>query len=276
MPHRLGVSGSVILSNQEKYEELFWDGINHIEIGEFPDEAAFKYFLTLCHEYNVSYGIHSPLFRGGSKYDLLEKVDFEAEYAWEQLELEAEQMSRLGAEYVLVHFPYFKDDVNDINANELIENGLKRLDDIQEKYSIQLICEPKLGFRRSNAGINYFHNFPVETWEKYNLKLCIDIGDYLIATGDKVFNYIDKWKENIKVVHLHNVMYEGDKYIWIPIHPAHERSEEHFQVENLIKFLAICKDITFVFEHTPHSNPNSQFVKEGYEWVKSILATENN
>jgi sugar phosphate isomerase/epimerase len=272
MSHRLGVSGSVILSNPVKYEELFWEGIHHIEIGEFPDEVAFKYFLALCQKKNTSFGIHSPLYRNKSKYDLLQRVDYEPEYAWDQLEHEAEQMSKLGADYLLVHFPYFKHEVdNEKNVNELIEKGLKKLDEIQRKYSIQLICEPKLGFHRSNSGISYLHNFPIETWEKYNLQLCIDIGDYLIATEDKIFNYIDKWKEHIKVVHLHNVEYKGDKYIWIPIHPGHERSGEHFQVEGLIKYLATCEDITFVFEHTPHSNPNSQFVNAGYQWIKSII-----
>lgn len=77
MPHRLGVSGSVILSNPEKYKELFWEGIDHIEIGEFPNEAAFKNFLVLCQVNNVSFGVHSPLLRGESKYDLLQKVDYE-------------------------------------------------------------------------------------------------------------------------------------------------------------------------------------------------------
>lgn len=274
MPHRLGVSGSVILSNPEKYEELFWEGIEHIEIGEFQDEEAFKHFLALCQKKGASFGIHSPLYRSKSKYDLIQRIDYEPEYAWNQLEQEADQMTKLGADYLLVHFPYFKDEVNDINVNELIEKGLERLDEIQHKYSIQLICEPKLGFRCSNAGINYLHNFPIETWEKYNLKLCIDIGDYLVATGDQIVNYIDKWKEHIKIVHLHNVVYEGDKYIWIPIHPSQESSGEHFKVEKLINFLTTSKDLTFVFEHTPHSNPSNQFVKEGYQWIRSILTTK--
>lgn len=40
MMHKFGVSGSTIYSNEDKYLELFWDGINHIEIGEFADEKA--------------------------------------------------------------------------------------------------------------------------------------------------------------------------------------------------------------------------------------------
>ena len=35
MAHKLGVSGSTIYSNPKLYSELFWEGIEHIEIGEF-------------------------------------------------------------------------------------------------------------------------------------------------------------------------------------------------------------------------------------------------
>jgi len=58
MTHRLGVSGSTIYSNPELYSELFWDGVEHIEIGEFPDEKALNEFLGLCKEKQISFGIH--------------------------------------------------------------------------------------------------------------------------------------------------------------------------------------------------------------------------
>lgn len=93
MSHSLGVSGSTILSNPKQFSELFWEGINHIEIGEFPDEPAFQYFLELNKQKRLSYGVHSPLLRDGSKYDLIQKVQYEPAFAWEQLELEAERLS---------------------------------------------------------------------------------------------------------------------------------------------------------------------------------------
>lgn len=270
MGNRLGVSGSVILSNPELYSELFWEGIDHIEIGEFPDETAVDKFLKLCKEKQYSFGIHSPLLRNQSKYDLIEKVQYDPEHAWKQLEEEAERMVSAGADYLLVHFPYFKQEVT-CNANQWIEEGLRKLNNIREKYSIELICEPKLGFKRSPAGINYLHDFPKETWEKYNIKLCIDIGDYRMAAGERALDYISKWKEFIKVVHLHNVYYEGDRYIWIPVHPTQEQEDSCFKVEQLIRSLEQGKDITFVFEHTPDTNPDKDFVKEGCDWVKSLV-----
>lgn len=269
MAHRLGVSGSIIFSNPELYSELFWKGIEHIEIGEFLNEEALNKFLALSRQHQVSFGVHSPLFRGDSKYDLIEKVQFDSKYAWKQLELEAKRMSALGMEYLLVHFPYFKEDVL-TDTNILIEEGLKKLRYIQEQYSIDIICEPKLGLNRSPAGINYLDKFPIEIWAKYNIKICIDIGDYMIATKEQIFNYLLKWREFIKVVHLHNVHYEGDGYIWIPVHPTQENSN-YYKIEKIIQFLAQSKDVLFIFEHTPETNPSKAFIDEGYRWVSSLV-----
>lgn len=270
MAHRMGISGSVILSDPGRYADLFWEQADHIEIGEFVDEAAFREFLRICGKKGASFGIHSPLYRGQSKNDWMEKVQFEPEYAWDQVESEAKEMAKLGAEYVLVHFPYFKG-VVDGDANLMIEEGLQRLSKIQNKYGIQLVCEPKLGLQRSSAGIEYLHHFPKEVWAKYGLKLCIDVGDYFLATGDRILEYIDNWKEHIHVVHLHNVQFMGDKYIWTPVHPSNENMAGYFSLEKVIAFIASqCQEVTFVFEHTPHTNPSKEFVEEGMEWVRGL------
>lgn len=203
--HKLGVSGSTILSNPDLFNELFWDDIDVIEIGEFPDKKAFSQFLDLSRENDIPFGIHSPLIRNGSKYDLIQKVSVDPSDAWEQLEKEAAFLSQLGAKYILVHFPYFLRETNE-NPGELIEAGLKKLHRIQHEYSINIICEPKLGMERSEAGIKYLDSFPIEIWEEYSLKLCVDIGDYLLATGDDIIKYLRKWKKHIKIVHLHNCL----------------------------------------------------------------------
>lgn len=111
MSHTIGLSGSIILSEPKKFPLLFnKENINHIEIGEFPSKKAFDYFLEQLNEANLSFGLHSPLYRNESKYDLLEKVQFDPEQAWEQFEAEVKYMSELGAAYILVHFPYFKEE----------------------------------------------------------------------------------------------------------------------------------------------------------------------
>lgn len=269
MKHRLGVSGSTILSNPSRYTELFWEGIEHIEIGEFADESALTSFLELCNERQLTFGVHSPLFRNQSKYDLLQTVHFNPEEAWDQVEKEIFQLSTLGAEYVLVHFPYFKETFSG-NVNDVIKNGLERINKLQEKYSFPIICEPKLGINKSPAGINYFQDSFIEYWK--NIGICIDVGDFLIATGDKILDYLEKWTDLIKIVHLHNVEYNKDnKYWWIPVHPSHEADGIHYRIEEIIHFLTKSHNKTFIFEHTPHSEPSVEFVQQGYSWIKQLV-----
>lgn len=269
MSHKVGVSGSTILSNPELFLSLFWDDIEHIEIGEFPNHKALSDFLELCKNKKISLGIHSPLISGESKYDLIEKVQYDPEFAWNQLEEESRKMAAVGVKYILAHFPYFKEDLSR-NVNELIEEGLKRLNKIQQRYSIEVICEPKLGINRSPAGINYLDNFPIDIWKKYDIKLCIDIGDYIIATGNNITDYISKWRDFIKVVHLHNVIYEEGKYIWTPVHPTQEHIEG-YRIDEIIASLSKSKEVIFVFEHTPDTNPSKEYVNEGYKWIKSLI-----
>ena len=120
MAHRLGVSGSTIMSDPTLLNNLFWKDIKHVEIGEFPDEEAFNAFLYLKNKNGVSFGIHSPILRTGSKYDLIEKVRYEPKEAWKMFEVEVKRFAKLGAEYVLVHFPYFINAILD-DPTEIIQ-----------------------------------------------------------------------------------------------------------------------------------------------------------
>ncbi len=271
MTHRLGISGSVILSDSEKFSQLFKDNLQHIEIGEFADKDSFRSFFNSLQKTGMSFGLHSPLLRGHSKYDLIEKVNIDPKEAWSQFKSEVAEMSRHGAEYILVHFPYFKKETTEDPA-EIIEAGLQKLSALQKKYGIQIVCEPKLGLQRSPAGINYLDHFSLETWTKYGLKICIDIGDYMMAAGDKALSYIKKWAEFVRVVHLHNVEYHGEKYIWVPVHPSHEHDGQHFKIKEILQLLTEeCQDVIFVLEHTPHTNPEEKVVDEGIEWVRKII-----
>ncbi|MEH7226700.1 hypothetical protein V7112_23125 [Bacillus sp. JJ1566] len=84
---------------------------------------------------------------------------------------------------------------------------------------------------------------------------------------------MEKWKKHIKVVHLHNVEFHNNKYIWVPVHPSHEIDNLHFRVKDLIRKLSFNSDVFFVFEHTPHTNPTEIFVNEGINWVKEIIGS---
>lgn len=274
MSNKIAISGSTIMSDTSLLHELFIKEADHIEIGEFENDAAYQHFLSLVIKSNKSFGLHSPLFRNKSKYDLIEHVQFEPEKAWVQFENEVKRMAEDGADYILVHFPYFQDESDD--PNKKIEEGLQKLSRLQVKYNLPIVCEPKLGMWKSAKGIEYLHKFPVSVWEKYGLNLCIDIGDYLLAAGKLCMNpleFIQKWKNHIKVVHLHNIEFLDDKYIWVPIHPSHENNGVHFPLKKILHFLAEHKDIYWVLEHTPHSNPTKEFVMEGIQWLKNDILT---
>ncbi|RZT16534.1 TIM barrel protein [Fictibacillus sp. BK138] len=272
MPHKIAISGSTIMSDISLLHDLFIDETSHIEIGEFENEDAYQSFLGMIRNSNKSFGLHSPLFRNDSKYDLIEYVQYEPEESWVQFENEVKRMAEAGAAYILVHFPYFQDESK--HPEKLIEEGLHRLSLLQTKYNLPIVCEPKLGMWKSARGIEYLHKFPVSVWKKYGLKLCMDIGDYLLASAKLSMDpleLIQKWQEYIKVVHLHNIEFIEGKYIWIPIHPSHENDDVHFAVKEILSFIAKQSNIYWVLEHTPHSCPKKEFVMEGIQWLKEDI-----
>lgn len=92
-----------------------------------------------------------------------------------------------------------------------------------------------------------------------------------MATDDLVIDYIQKWRDHIGVVHLHNIEFHNDKHIWIPVHPSHENDGLHFNIRAILEFLAKCNEVFFVFEHTSQTNPTEKFVAEGIQWIKEII-----
>ncbi|QAS54099.1 TIM barrel protein [Halobacillus litoralis] len=270
MPHILGMSGSTILSNPDQFSELFQEGLSHIEIGEFPDDHAFQNFLQLKKKHGGSFGIHSPLLRGNSKYDLIEEVAMPPEKARKLFIEEAAELARAGADYMLVHFPYFNNTA--IEPGKQIEEGLEFLHNVQETYGIPVVCEPKLGTQRSAKGIQYLHEFPSSLWEKYGLSVCIDIGDYQMAVGEEWRTYIEPLLPFTKVVHLHNVRLRENGYIWVPIHPKLEHTEGAFEMQRCLELLGSGSDKYFIFEHTPHTEPSKKEVSESIQWVRDLLS----
>ncbi|CDQ18092.1 hypothetical protein SAMN05192559_102165 [Halobacillus karajensis] len=269
MAHRLGMSGSTILSNYKRFHELFNQGLPHIEIGEFEDKQAYSSFLNMAHDHTITFGIHVPHFRHNSKYDLIEKVKVAPAIARKMFEAEVAEAVQSGATYILVHFPYFKGKAK--STHEKIEEGLQFLHNLQESYGVTIVCEPKLGHHQSSAGIQYLKDFPMEVWGKYGLSICIDIGDYMVAAGREWKDYISPLLPFTKVVHMHNVQYIENHYIWVPIHPDPVIQGAAYDMQPCLELLAEGKDKYFIFEHTPHSHPSEEIVQEGISWVKDII-----
>lgn len=266
----LGVSGSTIFSDAKKFAQLFDYKLEHIEIGEFKNKKQLKRFARMLSHSLCTLGIHSPFLRNKSKYDLIEHVDYSPAQAFINLNSDAKKAKYLGAKYLLVHFPYFDDKVPD-NANAIIEDGLIALKKLQDLHEIEIVCEPKLGAGRATDGIKHFNNFPIEIWRKYNLKVCIDVGDYVMAYGEKnMLDPIIKWQDFIRVVHLHNVGYPNGGYVWRPMHPDDAKKGYH-NLADTMAFLNTLHEVYFVLEHTPEEDYTTEYLKQSTEYIKNLL-----
>ena len=219
----------------------------------------------------VLIGFHSPLFRGGSKYDLLKQVQQAPERAWQQLEEELSIARDNQVEYVLVHFPYFPLASED-NPTPQIEAGLSRLRSLQDRYETKVLCEPKLGIRRDPGGIGILKAYPVDKWRGFGVSMCWDMGDYLLVshTLEECLSELRRWCDVIDALHVHNVKVTPEKYYWIAIHPSHEDSEEFFTIKPLLSEVREM-DMLLVWEHTPHFTANHGFALEGFQWAKGVL-----
>lgn len=78
---KIGILASAVLSETGWLEELFRPDIEHIEIGLFEDRAVADRFASRSRQRGKRFGIHSPLIRGGSRYDLLEGLEMSTESA---------------------------------------------------------------------------------------------------------------------------------------------------------------------------------------------------
>ncbi|RWZ59986.1 sugar phosphate isomerase/epimerase [Halobacillus fulvus] len=266
MPHRLAMSGSTIMSDASQFHKLFNKECSHVEIGEFEDMKSFEEFLEQREKHQVTYGVHSPLIRGESKYDLLEEVQYPVEEARRQLVREAAILSERGAEYLLVHFPFFLNEATDSSRSQ-IEEGLHFLKELQDQYQLPIVCEPKLGKNRSSYGIERLHAFPNNLLKKYDVSICIDIGDYRMATKEEWKTYVEPLLPFTKVIHLHNVVLGEEYYYWSPIHPDFD----HYDMKPMIELLSSGGRKYFVLEHTPHTNPSARQISEGVHWVSQLI-----
>ncbi|WP_235601473.1 sugar phosphate isomerase/epimerase [Halobacillus sp. KGW1] len=269
MGHTLGMSGSTIMSDPDKFDELFKWGHAHVEIGEFRDRASMKQFLCIQKEQGGTFGVHAPLLRGGSKYDLIEKVAMDPKDGRNRFKSDVEMVKEAGASYILVHFPYFKGSHN--SPMQAMEEGISYLAELQKTYDIPIVCEPKLGQDMSVDGIRYLHEFFMSGRTFSPLDICVDIGDYMMACKNDWRTYIEPLLPYIRVVHMHNVTSLRETYFWAPIHPDYHQWQGGFDMKDLLQVLCQGREKFFIFEHTPHTHPSEKQVEEGIQWVRNLL-----
>ena len=150
---KIGISASAVWSQTNRLGELFRSDVQHIEIGLFENIAIADDFIRQSRTRGKSVGIHSPLVRGGSKYDLLEAIEMPSIDALEQVEGELAWCQRSGVDYLHVHFPFSLR--SGTLSLPIVTKGIQQLALLQRKTGIQIVCEPKLGetsIQRALAG----------------------------------------------------------------------------------------------------------------------------
>ncbi len=263
MPFYLSVSGSTILSDSSRLSELFAWGCSAIEIGSFSDEQAYSYVLRECRKRHMRLAIHSPFYKDGNRYGLLQGEGS----AWTELERDLSIAQRDELAYVLIHFPYFSSPVQR-GSVAAIRKAAHQIVLLSQKYQIPVLIEPKLGPGCDHSLLRLLHALPLADLEAWGLAFCIDVGDLYIASKLSDMPYLDLVSHLAPLthaVHLHDVAVTEEGYIWTPI-----TGSDSVPIAETLTLLRPEKwDIYLVLEHTPHLMESTQQVQQGINWLRS-------
>lgn len=263
MPFILAVSGSTILSESSRLPELFTWGCSAIEIGSFADAQAYSYVLQECRKRHMQLAIHSPFYRDGNRYGLLQGDAS----AWVELERDLAVAQRDGLAYVLIHFPYFTTPVQS-GARACIRTAAERITSLSQKYAIPVLIEPKLGPNCDYSALKLLQSLPLAELRAWGPSFCLDVGDIYIASQLSDMPYLDMVSHLAPLthaVHLHDVVIREDGYFWTPL----TGKPSVPIIETLELLPAFERDIFLVLEHTPHLVESREQVQNGIAWLLS-------
>lgn len=258
----LAVSGSTILSESSRLSELFTWGCSAIEIGSFADEQAYSYVLQECRKRDMQLAIHSPFYRDGNRYGLLQ----DEASAWTELERDLAVAQQDDLAYVLIHFPYFGAPVQ-CGALASIRISAERIVSLSQKYGIPVLIEPKLGPGYDYSALKLLQSLPLAELKAWGLAFCMDVGDIYIASQLSDMPYLDIVSHLAPLthaVHLHDVVVREDGYFWTPV-----TGRDSVPIaETLAVLRSEERDIYLVLEHTPHLVESREQVERGIAWLR--------
>ena len=153
--------------------------------------------------------------------------------------------------------------------------GIRRLEQIQRRTGTRIVCEPKLGEQRDPAGIGWLQTAPIRIFSSAGIGICWDVGDHLLAgSAADYFAQLNRWRNSIEVVHLHNVRFEATKYRWTPPHPSRSQVNSGFDMRRVIKSLP--KKATIVAEYTPQRVATEAAIETSFSYLKALTQEEHN
>jgi sugar phosphate isomerase/epimerase len=280
MVTEFAVSTSFIRTDVSRLERLVDLGqFRKLEIG-FYDEDALPLVMDFATRRGLAYGFHDPLPRLPSDdYPFL--TDPDDEKRWRTLASMYRTLQtavHYGAEYVIGHIPSVmwepRPALDAAQIMGLAHSSCHQLSVWSRDAGIPFILE--------NVGPNpYFSQVDafVEVMEAYpDLMFCLDIGHLhlmSIYSGIDALEFTTRLAAYTWVVHVYNAtpeMYR--KYHHIPAHPTQRPEDGWADIPAILKCVLrnSQRELRIVFEYSPQYPGDDDFVREGIEWVRNVVA----
>ena len=253
------------MSESSRLPELFTWGCSAIEIGFLADERDYLYMLRECVARGMQMAIHSPVYQDGNRLGLLQNDAG----AWAELERDLSVARRDGLAYLLVHLQCLQTPVED-DALTSIKSAALKMAALSREYGVPVVLEPKLEPNRGHSLFLLLHSLPLPELESWGLAWCVDVGDIYMASQESSVPYLEMISHLAplaKVVHLHDVVVQGERYFWTPV-----TGQDAVPIAETLALLnPLERDIFVVVEHTPHLVESVKQVRQGIEWLRGQL-----
>ncbi len=254
-------------------------GFGKLEVG-FYDEDMLSQVMDFAASRGLTYGFHDPLPRLPS-YDYPFLTDPDEIKRWRTLDSMRRTLQtavQYEAEYVIGHIPSVILEpgpaLSEARIMELAHNSCDQLTLWSKEATIPFVLE--------NVGPNpYFFRVKafVEVMEVHpDLMFCLDIGHLHLMSIYSGLDSLDFAKElapYTTVVHVYNAtpeMYR--RYHHLPVHPSQRPEDGWADIPAILKSVLqnAERGLSIVFEYSPQYPGGDDFVREGIEWVRSIVA----
>jgi sugar phosphate isomerase/epimerase len=250
-----------------------------VEIGFYTEEPLTS-IMGFVRERGLSYGFHDPLPRLPT-YDYPFLTDPDEEKRWRTLDSMYRTMETAvayGAEYVIGHIPSViwepRPSLSDAQIVQLAHNSCSQLSEWSQESGIPFVLEnvgPNPYFFHFDAFVGIMRAFP-------NLEFCLDIGHLhlmSIYAGFDSLEFASAMAPYATVVHVYNATPEMySKYHHVPAHPSQLPEDGWADIAGILGCVLKGKqnDLTIVFEYSPEYPADDQFMGEGIDWIKKVVA----